>query len=244
MKTQLRAPSGEQTDSDRHSEKKVATAIWKPVGGFGLLSSLALLAAMTSEKVGPSVLSFIGQNPFAITLFGIPVLSAVLVALCVAGRAYACSVGGTTRWDTRVPPIVEELEQSSLSGRVSLVILAGFVLVPALTLLMANMKFFEGTFYFSSPASKGCDEKQTCENLGAGWHHFHAVHGLNFTNTPYRYEGNKTYIPIVYPVLLLGFSTCALALCVRYLALIFFGQNLRSWFRTLVRRGHSVKANA
>ena len=230
MKSKPHATGGDRIAFDPDSEKKVATAIWKPVGGFGLFSSLALLAAMTSEKVGPSVLSFIGQNPFAITLFGIPVLSAVLVALCVVGGAYARSVSRVNRWDTQVPPIVEELEQSSLSRRVSLVILVGFILVPALTLLMANVKFFEGTFYYSSPASRGCDERQTCENLGAGWHHFHAVHGLSLTNTPYRYEGNKTYIPIVYPVLVLGFSTCAWALCVRYLVLVFFRESLWSWF--------------
>jgi hypothetical protein len=244
MKIKAHAASGGPIASDPESEKKVATAIWKPVGGFGLFSSLALLAAMTSEKVGPSVLSFIGQNPFAITLFGIPVLSAVLVALCIAGGAYARAVGAKSSWDTRVPPIVEELEQSSLSRRVSLVILVGFILVPLLTLLMANVKFFEGTFYYSSPASKGCDEKQTCENLGAGWHHFHVVHGLSLTNTPYRYEGNKTYIPIVYPVLVLSFSTCAWALCVRYLVLVFSGESLRSSFRSLIRRRHSAKASA
>ncbi len=186
---------------DLDSEKKVATAIWKPVGGFGLFSSLALLAAMASEKVGPSVLSFIGQNPFAITLFGIPVVSAALVALCVAGGTYVRASERGKKWNARVPPIVEELGKSSLSGRVSLVILSSFVFIPALTLLAANAKFFEGSFYYSSPASKGCEEKQTCENLGSGWRHFHASHGLSLTNTPYRSEGNKTYIPIVYPVL-------------------------------------------
>lgn len=87
MRNQPHIASGGRTAFDLDSEKKVATAIWKPVGSFGLFSSLALLAAMTSEKVGPSVLSFIGQNPFAITLFGIPVLSAILVALCIVGGA-------------------------------------------------------------------------------------------------------------------------------------------------------------
>jgi hypothetical protein len=94
---------------------------------------------------------------------------------------------------------------------------------------MINARVRVLEFHYSSPASKGREEKQTCENLGAGWHYFHAVHGLSLTDTPYRYEGNKAYIPIVYPALLLGFSMSASALCARHLVLVFAGKNLRSY---------------
>jgi hypothetical protein len=106
---------------------------------------------------------------------------------------------------------------------------------------MINARVRVLEFHYSSPASKGREEKQTCENLGAGWHHFHAVHGLSLTDTPYRYEGNKAYIPIVYPALLLGFSMSASALCARHLVLVFAGKNLRSLSRTLVHLGRSGK---
>jgi hypothetical protein len=204
---------------DAETEKKVVTALWKPVGSFCLLAALALLAAMTSEKVGPGLLSFIGQNPFAITLFGIPVLSGGLVALSLIGGAYTRAVQGASHWSGRIPPIVDDLSRSSLGLRVSVVIVIGFIFVPLITLGMANVKFFEGTFYYSADAGKGCEDKQTCENLGSGWKHFHAVHGLSLTNTHYRYEGNKTYIPVVYPILLLALSVLASVLCVRYFVL-------------------------
>jgi hypothetical protein len=206
---------------DSETEKKVATALWKPVGSFCLLASLALVAAMTSEKVGPSLLSFIGENPFAITLFGIPALCGGLVALSLIGGAYARAAQDASQWEARIPPIVDDVSRSSLGFRVSVVIFIGFVLVPLITLGMANAKFFEGTFYYSADAGKGCEEKQTCENLGSGWNHFHAAHGLSLTNTHYRYEGNKTYIPLVYPILLLVLSVLASALSIRYFILTF-----------------------
>ncbi len=90
--TESRSHTGhhsQRVQYDSETEKKVATALWKPVGSFCLIAALALVAAMTSEKVGPSLLSFIGQNPFAITLFGIPALCGGLVALSLIGGAYA-----------------------------------------------------------------------------------------------------------------------------------------------------------
>jgi hypothetical protein len=64
---------------DANIEREVATALWKPVGSFGLLLTIALLAGMASEKADQGALSFIGQNPYAITLFGIPILASVLI---------------------------------------------------------------------------------------------------------------------------------------------------------------------
>jgi hypothetical protein len=209
------------THYDAETEKKVAAALWKPVGSFCLLAALALLAAMTSERVGPGLLSFIGQNPFAITLFGIPVLAGALVALSIIGGAYAKAARGASEWAMLTPPIVDDVSQSSLGFIASVVILTGFLVIPWATLGMANVKFFQGTFYFSTDAGKGCEDKDTCENLGSGWNHFHAVHGLSLTNTHYRYEGNKTYIPIVYPIIVIALSIWASVFCVRYFILIF-----------------------
>jgi hypothetical protein len=222
--TESRSHAGHRSQHvqyDAKREKKVATALWIPVGSFCLLAALALVAAMTSEKVGPSLLSFIGQNPFAITLFGIPTLSGGLVALLLIGGAYARAAQDALHWNARIPPIVDDVSRSSLGFRVSIVVFIGFVVVPLIALGMANVKFFEGTVYYSADAGKGCEDKQSCENLGSGWNHFHAVHGFSLTNTHYRYEGNKTYIPIVYPTLMLAFSVLTLALSIRYFLLTF-----------------------
>jgi len=202
---------------DSDAEKKVATALWKPVGGFCLVAALALWAAMSSEKVGPGVLSFIGQNPFAITLFGIPVLSGSLIALSLIGLAHAKAAHGVPHWSARIPPIVEDLVKSTLGFRVNLVILMGFLVLPWVTLGLANAKFFAGTYYYARDASKGCEDMKNCDRMGSGWEHFHAKRGWSLTNTPYRYEGNKTYLPILYPIVLLALSTWASVLSIRYL---------------------------
>lgn len=215
------AQEDRRTAYDPEAEKKVATALWKPVGSFCLLASLALLAAMTSEKVGPGLMSFIGQDAFGITLFGIPVLSGALIALALIGSAYRKVVQARSPWTMRIPPIVEGVDRSSLGFRVNVVIFLGFLVLPWMTLGLANAKFFEGTYYFAADASKGCGEKQTCERMGSGWNHFQAKHGLSLTNTAYRYEGNKTYLPIVYPALLVGLSFWASVLCTRYLYHLF-----------------------
>jgi len=205
---------------DLDTEKKVATALWKPVGGFCLVAALALWAAMSSEKVGPGVLSFIGQNPFAITLFGIPALSGGLIALSLIGVAHAKAAHGASRWSARIPPIVDDLAKSTLGFRANLVILLGFLVLPWVTLAMANAKFFAGTYYYARDVSKGCEDKKDCDTMGSGWEHFHARRGWSLTNTPYRYEGNKTYLPIVYPIVLLALSICASVVSIRYLVLL------------------------
>jgi hypothetical protein len=75
--------------------------------------NLALMAAMTSEKVGPGLLSFIGQNPFAITRFsGFQSYPAGLVALSLIGVTYGKATHAAPSWDARIPPIVDDVSRS------------------------------------------------------------------------------------------------------------------------------------
>ena len=205
------------SEHDPKIERKVATALWSPVGSFALVLAIALVAGMASEKVDAGPLSFIGQNAYAITLFGIPLMAGVLTALSIIGRSYSSSSKHEAHWTARVPPIVEDVSRSSLRAPVTVIILLGFLLLPWATLGIANRKFFEGTYYFATDASKGCEDKTACQKIGSGRQHFHAEHGISLTNTPYRYEGNKTYIPILYPVLFIGVSAAASLFCIRYL---------------------------
>ena len=43
-------------------DERVATTLWKAVGGFGFLIALALASGMASEKTGPDVLKLIDLN--------------------------------------------------------------------------------------------------------------------------------------------------------------------------------------
>jgi hypothetical protein len=162
-------------------DQKVATALWKAVGGFGFLASLALIAGISSEKVGPDVLKLIDSNPYAVTLFGIPILSGIVTAVAAIGRVHSLATHSRQSWVARIPPIVDGISESSLRLPVNSIVLIAFSLVPWCALGAANVKFFRGTYYYASDASKGCDEKNmsgSCEKIGARWRHFAPKYGI------------------------------------------------------------------
>jgi hypothetical protein len=206
-------------------DEQVATSLWKAVGGFGFLVALALASGMASEKTGPDVLKLIDLNSYAITLFGIPILSCVLIAVAVVGRVYALAVKPKPGWIGRIPPIVDLVSESSLRVPVNSGILVGFLILPMLVLCMAQVKFFQGTYYYAADANKGCDSRNmaaSCESMGTGWKHFRPAHGIgSLVKTHYRYESGKTYIPTVYPLLLVTLSVVALVYSARFLISLF-----------------------
>lgn len=207
-------------------DRRVATALWKAVGGFSFLVSLSIIAAISSEKVGPDLLKLIDTNPYAITLLGIPVLSGVLIAVGVIGRVHSLAVQSLRQnWVSRIPAIVEGISESSLGLPVNLTILIAFLFVPWIALGAANVKFFHGTYYYATDANKGCDEKNmsgSCVKVGAGWTHFTPTYGIgSLTNTHYRYEADKTYVPVLTPAALLGISFVASIFAGRFLVSLF-----------------------
>jgi hypothetical protein len=210
--------------SEHEKDRQVAVALWKPVGSFGFLVSLALIMTMAKEKTAPDTLKLVDLDPYAVTLFGIPLLSAILVAVVFIGRAYARTFRGESRWAFKVPPIVEGLSGSSLHRPVTLVMFAAFVLLPWFALGRATFKFFDGRYYYASVASAGCNEaamSQSCECMGNRLKHFRPKHGTgSWTNTPYRYEGNKTYIPVVFPSFFLGLALWVSLYCAAYVTMI------------------------
>jgi hypothetical protein len=208
------------------NDLKAAVALWKPVGVFGFLASIGIWAGMANESVAPDTLKWSSLDAYAVTLFAVPLLSSVLIAQCMIGRVYAKSIGAVRTRNERIPNLVPELEGSSFRNRVAILSLLAFVVLPSFVLVSATAKFFEGSYAYATVAAKGCDPKESirCEDMGNYWHHFSPKHGLHFgdlTNTPYRYQGNKTYIPILFPLLILAFGGGALFALLRYMARLF-----------------------
>ena len=183
--------------------QQAATTLWKAVGSFGFLTAIAVISGMASEKVAPDTFKLTDLDSHSITLFAIPLLSCVLIAEAIIGIAYIRACKQNESWSNKVPPIVDGLAKSSLHSIVSVVVLLAFLIVPLFGLSAAVVKFFRGCYYYAAKASNGCDPQRmsvVCATMGSGLKHFRPKYGIrSLTNTPYRYEGNKTYIPIIFP---------------------------------------------
>ena len=205
---------------------RAATALWKPVGTFGFLASIGVWAGIASESFAPDTLKWSSLDSYAVALFAVPLLSGTLIAQCRIGSVYAKAKGAAHGWTSRIPDLLQELEGSSLRSQVAIISLLAFVLLPSFVLLRATVKFFEGSYAYATVAAKGCDQKgdARCEDMGNYWSHFKPRHGVRFrdlTNTPYRYQGNKTYIPILFPVLIVALTASTLAALGSYLLKLF-----------------------
>lgn len=195
-------PSSLEVDATKAGQP-AATKLWNAVGGFGFLSAIAVIAGMASEKIAPDTFKLTDLDSHSITLFAIPLLACVVIAEAIIGVAYVRACKPKDEWSTKIPPVVEGLSESSLRRYVSAIVLFAFLIVPWFGAGAALAKFFRGSYYYAKVASNGCDPQRmsvVCEPMGSGLKHFHPKYGIgSLTNTPYRYEGNKTYIPVVFP---------------------------------------------
>jgi hypothetical protein len=205
-----------QDPAQKKKNRKAATALWKPVGFFCFLLCIGAGAAMARENIAPETLKWSSLDPYGVTLFAVPILSAVLIAQSIIGITFAnASSAPGQSWLSRVPNLLSELEGSVLHSLVAILSLLAFLVIPLFVLGKGTVKFFQGRYYYDAVAAVGCDPAghTPCESMGNVWNHFLPKHGLSFAdlfNTPYRYEGNLTYIPILFPSLILILSLCAL----------------------------------
>lgn len=207
------------------SGEQAATKLWNAVGAFGFLSAITVIAGMASEKVAPDTFKLTDLDSHSITLFAIPLLACVVIAESIIGAAYIRVCKPKEEWSKKIPPVVEGLSQSSLRRHVSAIMLFAFLMVPWFGAGAALSKFFSGSYYYARAASDGCDPQRmsaVCEAMGSGLKHFRPKYGVgSLTNTPYRYEGNKTYIPVVFPSVYVLLFVVACVFCIRLLRMVF-----------------------
>jgi len=212
------------TTGGAHSGQEAATKLWNAVGGFGFLSAVAAIAGMASEKIAPDTFKLTDLDSHSITLFAVPLLACVVVAECIIGMAYVRGCEPREKWTDRIPPVVTGLSESRLRRDVSAIVLFAFVILPWFAAGAALAKFFRGSYYYAMVASNGCDPQRmsvVCETMGSGLKHFRPKYGIgSLTNTPYRYEGNKTYIPVVFPFAYVLLFLVACLLGIRLLLMI------------------------
>lgn len=207
--------------------RQAASKLWNAAGSFGLLSAIAVIAGMASEKVAPDTFKLTELDSHSIALFATPLLAGVVIVESIIGIAYVRACKPKEQWPNKIPPIVDGLSESSLRRFVSAVVLVGFLIVPWFGAGLAVKKFFGGTYYYARVANNGCDPLRmsvSCEVMGSGLEHFRPKHGIgSLTNTPYRYEGNKTYIPVVIPSIYVLMFALACFFGIRLLRMILGG---------------------
>ena len=184
-----------------------------------------MIAGMASDKIGPDTFKLTDLDSHSITLFAIPLLACVVIAEAIIGVGYVRACKPKEEWSTEIPPVVEGLSESSLRRCVSAIVLFAFLIVPWFGAGAALAKFFRGSYYYAKVASNGCDPQKmsdVCEPMGSGLKHFRPKYGIGrLTNTPYRYEGNKTYIPVVFPSAYVLLFVVACVFGIRLLRMIF-----------------------
>jgi hypothetical protein len=218
-----KGPSSPEVNATKAGQP-AATKLWNAVGGFGFLSAIAVIAGMASEKIAPDTFKLTDLDSHSITLFANPLLGCVVIVESIIGIAYLRACKPTEEWANRIPPVVAGLSESSLRRYVSAIVLFGFLIVPWFSASAALAKFFYGSYYYAKVASNGCEPQKmsiACETMGSGLKHFRPKYGVgSLTNTPYRYEGNKTYIPVIFPSGYVLLFVVACFFCIRLLCLV------------------------
>ncbi len=218
------------TDRDSiEADLRAATALWKPVGVFTFLASIAVWAAMAGEEriIAENILKLSKPDAYAIALFAIPLISLTLISQCIIGTVYASSKSSIQKRTDKIPTLVPELEGSSLRRRIAILSLLAFVLLPSCVLTLVTAKFFSGKYYYSADPARGCGPDEKCDDMGNFLYHFYPkkpIYLSDLWNSHYRYQGDKTYIPIVFPLFFILLTGIGILYCVRYLSVLIFGK--------------------
>jgi hypothetical protein len=137
-------------------------------------------------------------NPYAIGLFGVPVVAALCFWSIWWARAFA-QTQLSKPWFLRVATKADLSKVGDKARTMACWMLFCYLLLPITALAALEGKFLNGAFYFSTTNEYSCLPGRAHENclpeLGCSAH-FWPSHGLqSVLDTPYRYEGNLTYLP-------------------------------------------------
>ena len=163
-------------------------------------------------------------NPYAIGLFGVPVMVVLCFWTLWWARAFAKAQSSSRAWHARVATKTN-LAASGPDGQIiacwSLVV---YVAMPIAILATLLGKFLNGRFYFSDAHGHSClveNGVQPCTREGSGGLHFAPPHGLrSLWDTPYRYEGNLTYVPPWQGLVMVGLSLAVVMYLASYVRLL------------------------
>jgi hypothetical protein len=213
------------------SDLGVLAFLWGKVGIFAFLASLAALLGMMSQQGPIDTLKFADLGAYTLTLFSIPILSAVIFVLAWVGRRHAriaSSVPGAT-----LAPIawkIPDIEKSSLRIHVAALSVAVSLGFPMIVDVWSLAKFSHGTYYWEPPHGGTCKDSKpdpaTCVTIGTVldvlWPSERGIGDP--THTQYLYQGNKDFVPGIQPLAYLGLVVGAVGAGAHFIFIAFFGR--------------------
>jgi hypothetical protein len=203
--------------TDTKGPEDVLRGNWERASRTTLTAAVVLFLLSRGQKAAPSeIMKMLGLdwsslNPYAIGLFGVPVLAALCFWTLWWARAFAQSQSSKA-WHERV---ATKTDLSGVGNKAKTLVcwsLVMYVVLPVAGLAGLLGKFLNGAFYFAMTNAYSCLPErapQDCTPEGSGMAHFWPSHGVqSIWNTPYRYEGNLTYLPpwqaVIWVALCLG----------------------------------------
>lgn len=211
--------------ADQKNPKDMLREQWSKASRLTLSGTVALFLLTRGAKSGAGkILEILGLdwsslNAYAVALFGVPVVATLCVWSLWWAKAFAKRQTGG-KWFERVVTRTDLALIPERARTIAIWSLILFVALPLIGLGALEAKFLHGTFYFSMDGRFSCPVNCTAE-IGI-FAHFWPANGFpNILNTPYRYDGNLTYLPVVQPILWLLFGIGALVYALSYLRLVF-----------------------
>lgn len=211
--------------ADQKNPNDMLREQWGKASRLTLSGTVALFLLTRGAKSGAGkILEIIGLdwsslNAYAVALLGVPVVAALCVWSLWWAKAFARHQTGGD-WFGRV---VTKADLALIPERARIVAIWSLILFVALPLIglgVLEAKFLHGTFYFATDGGFSCP--QNCKEEVGVLAHFWPANGFpNIFDTPYRYNGNLTYVPVMQPIVWLLFGVGVLVYAISYLRLVF-----------------------
>ena len=210
--------------ADAKSPDDVLRENWGKASRFTLSATVALFLLSRGAKAGANKipeafgLDWSTLNPYAVGLFGTPVIAVLCIWCLWWARAFAKRQAGK-KWYERVVTKTDLSQVSDSARTLAVWSLVLYIMLPVIGLAALEGKFLHGTFYFSTTGAYSCPVD--CVAEGAALSHFWPHHGFqNIWDTPYRYEGNLTYLAPWQGYIWVALGIGVLAYLVSYTALL------------------------
>jgi hypothetical protein len=186
---------------DKKGPEQVLRENWGRASRTTLTAAAVLFLLSRGQKAAPSeIMKAVGLdwsalNPYAIGLFGVPVLAALCFWTIWWARAFA-KTRTSKAWYERIATKTDLGNVGDKARTLACWSLVMFLALPVAGLAALLGKFLNGSFYFSITNEYSCLPDRAPQNCKPESSHFWPSHGLqSIWDTPYRYEGNLTYLP-------------------------------------------------
>jgi hypothetical protein len=206
---------------------------WSKASRMTLSATLALFLLSRGAKTGANkLLEVLGLdwsalNPYAVGLFGVPVVA----ALCFWSLWWASAFARRhvdKPWYKRVATKTDLDHLGDRASTVAGMSLFIFAVLPIVGLMALEGKFLNGAFYYSSTGSFSCPDGCTQED--GFFSHLSSAEGWfqSVLNTPFRYYGNLTYLPPWQGIIWIALGLGVLIYAAFYARLLFHREQPRA----------------